>query len=164
MKAPQDIVACLVVLILATAWLPSCSAVDAAEARNAISEAESNLNSAFAAVAKAEVAGADIEGLVIQLREAGDFLSNANVKFRDGNYEAASSLAAECSKAVEGVAPEAVRLTQEAEGAKNDISILTILGTSVGLALLLVLAIAGWSRLRKRYHERVFEMRPEVQE
>jgi hypothetical protein len=145
-------------------WFPTCFAVDAAEARTAINEAESSLNYAFTTVAFAEDAGANIEGLTEQLEIAGDFLSEAHLEFRAENYEDAIHLAVECGNTVNGLADEAVRLMGKTEREKTDSLVLTVVGSGVGLILLVVLGITGWNFLKKRHYGRAFEMKPEVEE
>jgi len=162
MKVCRAVAVCLVTFAFVGTWLPSSFAVDAVEASSVINEAYSSLNSVFAVVVEAESAGADIGGLLVQLRDAGAFLSEANSAFREENYEVARSLAMECIRVVEGVAPEVVRLAEEAEIEKTDSLILAVVGSSIGLVLLLVLGTAGWSYLKKRFYGRFLEMKPKA--
>ena len=164
MKKCQVIIVCIVALILAVEYTPPCFAVDAVEATSAINQAELSLNSAFVAVAKADDAGADVAKLLDKLDAAGDFLSEAHIEFRAGDYEDASLLAVECSSTVEGLATEADLLRAGAERTKTDNLLLTVVGSGAGLVLLLVLGIEGWRVLKKRYFKRSLEMKPEVEE
>ena len=162
MKAYHSAAVYLVVLTLAIAWLPPCFATES-EASIAINEAELDMNLTFATVAAAEDAGADIEVLIGRLTSAGDSLSEAHTAFRAGNYEAASSHAVECSNVLEGLDLEADRLIEKAEREKSDNLILTLAGSGIGVIILLVLAIMGWSVLRERYYSQVPNMKPEVE-
>ncbi|MCW3997873.1 MAG: hypothetical protein NWF10_04815 [Candidatus Bathyarchaeota archaeon] len=164
MKECRAIAICIVALIFAVGYVPVCFAVDVVEATSAINQAELSLNSAFVAVAEADDAGADVVRLLDKLDVAGDFLSGAHLAFRAGDHESASLLAVECSNSVEGLATDAGWLKADAERTKTNNLLLTAVGSGVGLVLLLVLGIVGWRVFKKRYSERVLEMRPEVEE
>ena len=126
--------------------------------------AELRLNSAFAAVTKAQDAGADVGVLLEDLGVAGDFLAEAHLAFRSGDYDSASSLAASCETSVGGVVAEADRLGANAENAQTDSLILTGLFSGIGLTLLLVFGVIGWIILKKRFFDKVLEMKPEVED
>ena len=164
MKKCQAIGFCVVVLMFLAGSVPACFGVDAVEATDAVGQAEVSLNLAFVAVAEAEVAGAEVVGLLERLEVAGDFLSEAHVAFRSGDYEAASLLAVECGNVVEGVVAEAGRLETVADLAKIDNLFLTMFWSGFGLVLLVIFGVVGWMILKNRYFERVLEMRPEVEE
>jgi len=152
------------VSVLIAVWLvPACFAIDAVEASGAISQAERDLGSAYAVVAEAEGAGADVSVLLNKLGSAGDFLSEAYVALRAGEYGNASSLAAECSHSVAGIAGDAARLKADAERARSDRLLFTAGGSGVGLVLLLVFGFFGWRFLKRWYSRRVLDMKPEME-
>jgi len=153
----------VVLMLLAVCFVPGCFAVDAVEANFAIDQAERDLGSAYVVVAEAEDAGADVSALLSKLGGASDFLSAAHVAFRAEDYVAASELAVECSRAVEGVAEDAAYLTADAEKARSDGLIFAVAGSSVGLVLLDVFGFLGWRFLKKRYYKRVLDMKPIVE-
>jgi hypothetical protein len=164
-KGYGSVAVCLIVAMLLAVWLvPACSAVDAVEASSAIGQAERDLGSAYAVVAEAEGAGADVSALLNKLGSAGDFLSEAYGAFRTGDYAGASALATECSNAVKGVADDAARLKTYAEAARSNRLFFTVLGSSVGLVLLAVLGFMGWTLLKQRYLRRALDMKPQVEE
>jgi hypothetical protein len=163
-KSCRSIAVCLTVSMLLAVWfVPACFAVDAVEASGAISQAERDLGSAYVVVAEAESAGADVSVLLNKLGSAGDFLSEAYVAFRAGDYGNASVLAMECSRAVEGVVGDATRLKADAERAHSDRLLLTVTESGVGLILLLVLGFSGWRFLKRRYYGRVLDTKPQVE-
>jgi hypothetical protein len=164
MRKSQVAPVCIVLLILASGCLRICFAVDLNEAAEEINRAEISLNSAFVAVVEAYGAGAEVEGLVKHLEVSGGFLSEANLAFRSGDYEAAILFAAECRNAVSGLVAEAEELEAVAERTKSDTVFLTMFLSGVGFVLLLVLGFVGWLVLKERYFESVLEMRPEVEE
>jgi hypothetical protein len=164
MKNLRNVIVCFAVLTLTTAsFLPTCFAVDATEASGAIGQAEHDLGSAFAVVAEAESAGADVSVLLNKLENADDFLTEAYIAFRAGDYGNARLFAVNCSRAVEGVADDAARFNANAETARSDRLFLTVTESGAGLVLLLVLGFFGWSFLKKRYFKRVLGMKPEVE-
>jgi len=157
--------ACLTVAMLAAAWfMPACFAVDFVEKNAAISSAEHDLKSAYAAVAEAETAGADVYALLNKLSIAGDFLSRAYAAAWAGDYANAKALAVECNSSLEGVAVDAASLKMDAEKAHNNNLLLTVVMSGVGLALLLVFGLLGWKLLKKQYLRRVLDMTPQVEE
>ncbi|UCH01645.1 MAG: hypothetical protein JSV20_07270, partial [Candidatus Bathyarchaeota archaeon] len=147
MKKFQIFAFCIIALIFAGVCMPACCAVDVVEATEAINQAELSLNSAFVAVAEGYKAGADIEELLENLDIAGDFLSEAHMAFRSGDYETANSLAVESGNAVEDIATMANRLMANADNEKTRLLVLTVGGSCIGLILLLVFGIVGWKFL-----------------
>ena len=165
MKSYRNVAVCLAVSVLLVVWLvPACFAVDAVEASGAIGQAERDLGSAYVVVAEAEGAGADVSVLLDKLGSAGDFLSEAYVAFRAGDYGNASLLAMECSHVVEGVAGDAARLKVDAERAHSDRLLLTATASGVGLVLLLVFGFFGWKFLKRWYFRRALDMKPRLGE
>jgi hypothetical protein len=164
-KGYRGVAVCLIVAVLLAVWLvPACFAVDAVEASGAISQAERDLGSAYAVVAEAEGAGADVSVLLNKLGSAGDFLSEAYAAFRTGDYADASALAMECSHAIEGVADDAARLKTDAEAARSNRLLFAVVESSVGLVLLVVFGFLGWKLLKQRYFRRALDMKPQVEE
>jgi len=163
-KSHRSVAICLTVSMLLAVWLvPTCLAVDANEASVAINQAERDLGLAFAMVAEAESAGADVSALLNKLDIAGDFLSEAKAAFGTGDYENANPLAVDCSHTVEGLADDAASLKLDAEKAQSDRLLFTAMWSGVGLVLLLVLGFLGWKFLKRRYFRRILDMKPQVE-
>jgi hypothetical protein len=161
----RSVATCLIMLMLfAILCVPGCFAVDAAEASNTITQAESDLDSAYVAVAEAEGAGADVSALLSKLGGAGDFLSAAYAAFRTGNYSGADSLAMDCSSALEGVVRDSADLKAEAEAARGNGLVFNVVISLVGLVLLGVLGFWGWKLLKQRYFKQILDMKPQVEE
>jgi hypothetical protein len=98
-----------------------------------------------------------------KLGSAGDFLSEAYAAFKTGDYVNANALAAQCSSAINGVADDAARLKTDAEAARSSGLLFAVVGSGVGLVLLVVFGFLGWRLLRRRYFEQTLEMKPEVE-
>jgi hypothetical protein len=162
MKSFRSLAVCLIVLmLLAVCFVPVCFAVDAAKASDAISQAERDLGSAYAAVAEAEGAGANVSALLDKLNAGGVFLSEAHSAFEIGDYGGAFSSAVACSGAVGGVVDDAARLKENAGIAHNAVLLLTAVVSGIGVGVLLVCAFIFWRFLKRWYFRRVLEMKPE---
>jgi hypothetical protein len=156
---------CLAVVgLFVFCFVPVGFAVSSDEAGTALKRAEADLGSAFAAVAEAERAGANVTLLLTRLNVADGFLSEGYAAFRSGNYDSASSSAAACSGSIEGVLDDAGLLRSSAERAQNDRVLLTAVTTGVGLVMLFALGFLGWGFLKKWFSSRVLGLRPLVEE
>ncbi|HLE75670.1 MAG TPA: hypothetical protein VI864_06460 [Candidatus Bathyarchaeia archaeon] len=163
-KTCRSVAVCLIVSMLLTVWLvPACFAVDAAEASGTIDQTEHDLSSAFAMVAEAESAGANVSALLNKLEIAGDFLSRAYAAFGTGDYENANSLAVDCSHTLKGLANDAASLKLDAEKAQGDRLLFTAMWSGMGEVSLLVLGFLGWKFLKRRHFRRVLDMKPQVE-
>ena len=80
-----------------------------------ITQAEETLASAFEAVLDAEMAGANVSGLLGRLNLGGEYLAEAYVWYRLGVSENASRFADLCFEVVGDVGSEAVELRDEAK-------------------------------------------------
>ena len=152
------------VIIFMVSWVPLCYSVNLAEATNELNQAEFNLNSAFAAVTKADNAGADVSRLLDTFYVGSNFLLEANLAFRAGDYDVASIFARECNTVVEGLVIDADKLTIDTERMRNNILLLTFVGSSIGLLLLVILGILFWKILKNRRYKQVLYKRPAVEE
>jgi len=139
-----------------------CFAVDEVEARGLISQAEHDLISAYAAVAAAKDAGANVSALIVRLDEAGGLLARASGLLGVGDYGNASLLAVQCSFTVLGVVDAAETLKVEAEARSRDSFFMSAAVSSVGLSVLFVLSLLGWNFFKKRFFRQVLDMKPEV--
>ena len=154
---------CVGVLLIMVFWfVPVCFAADAAEAGEAITQAELDLNVTYVQVAKADGAGADISGLLNALNSAGTYLSRANAAFNIGDYEGAKVLAMECSNTVAGVASEAANLGSYAQGVHDNMTFLAVFVAVFGVVFVIVFGFVGWRLLRRRYFRGILDKQPKV--
>ena len=159
----RDAFVCVFMLLIMVIWLvPVCFAVDGSEAGKAIDQAERNLNSAYARVAEADSAGADVSVLLNELNSAGIYLSGANAAFNAGDFENAVMMAGNCSDAVSGVASEAANLRSYAEAAHSNTVLSAVFVSIFGLIIITVLGFMGWRFLRRKYFREFLDKRPEV--
>jgi hypothetical protein len=158
-------IAFLVLLVLfLVQFIPVCFAVSSVEAADAIRQAGHDLDVAFISVAEAEGAGANVSVFLDKLNQAGVFLSDANLAFRDGDYESSFYHALVCSAKIEGVAHDALSFKINAEIAHRTVLFWTAYISSIGVGLFFVLAFFGWRFLNKWYFRQVLEMKPVLEE
>lgn len=140
----------------------SSAEIDDDAASSAITSAEMTLVSAYQAVVESEQVGANVSGLLIQLNEAGEFLTKARIKYKLGNHDQAVSLADMCSEISKKVESETAEL-------RNEAFVLWV--TAVGLAttessVLVVAVVLGsfwsWRAFKRRYYKRILKMKPEI--
>jgi len=131
-------------------------------AMSAVDGAEVAVASAYEAVLDAEEAGADVSGLLAELNVAGGYLADAHVWLGFGDFDEAVRLADLCYDAVVDVRNEAFELESEANALSVTDSVLRMAGSMVGVVVVVFLGFVFWRVFRRRYNERVLEMRPEV--
>jgi len=131
-------------------------------AASAVSRAEEVLASAYEAVLEAEGAGANVSVLVARLNEAGDLLAQAQVLYRLEDFEGAARFADLCGEIGEEVRIKALELRDLAVEEASQRFTWTMIGSIVGVVVILCLSFLGWRAFKRRYFRRVLGMRPEV--
>ena len=130
----------------------------------AVSSAEEKLVSVYKAVLDAEKIGADVSPLLERLDLAGNLLAKANMSFRLGDFEDAVSLADSVVSGLEGFESEAANLAGSYQGDWNRRFMLSLVVSAIGILLVIMLGFFGWSRVKKRFVDKVLGMKPEVVE
>ena len=120
------------------------------EAAVAISVAEGRVIDCYVAVRDAEGAGANVSALLLKLGEAGEFLSEAELSFRRGDFDSAFSLAGECQSRLGGVVDEAGVLAEEAVRVGYWDFVVTFGGSLGGVVAVGVCSFAGWQFLKRK--------------
>ena len=151
-----------VIFLFSVQLTPLCLAATFDDARVAVNQAERDVGLAFVAVAEAEGAGANVVELLSKLDEAGVLLSEANHALDVQNYDGAFSSATSANSVVDGVADYAMTLKVLAEKSRGDRLLYAVAISGIGLFLLAVFSFYGWRFLKRRYVERVLDMKPEV--
>jgi len=134
----------------------------AAGAASAVYRAEVAVVSAYEAVLDAEEVGADVSGLLAKLNVAGGYLASANVWFGLGDFENATRFADLCYYSVEDVRSKAVELRNEAYGLWANDLVVKMIGSIVGVVVVVFLGFVVWRVFKRRYCRRVLRLRPEV--
>jgi hypothetical protein len=149
--------------ILFLTLMPSTSASSNQEtAIFSISEADYSMAQAHEAVLDAEEVGADVSGLLDRLDVAGEYLAGAHIWYRLGNFENATRFAGLCFYVVEEVRSEAYRLTEEAYGLWVAGLFVRIVGSFVGVVVVVLLSYVVWRAFKRRYQRRILGLKLEV--
>jgi len=136
--------------------------VSESEASSVLTSAEGIVDSAYQAVLRAEEAGANVSDLLFQLDDAGELLAKAKVAYRLGDFDEVVRSASLCSDIGENVKNEADELRVETYGLRATSFWLTLAGSLVGVVAVGLGSFWGWRFFKKRYYERVLEMKPEI--
>jgi hypothetical protein len=151
--------------ILMLAGLVACDPLHAStgeEASSKITSADDALKLAFKRVLEAEGAGANVSSLMTDLDEAGEFLAEAEVAYRNGNLTGAAGLADSCSALAGTVSVEALALKDSAladsKRAFGSTSIFSTAGASAFVAAL----ILSWLWFKRAHARKLLDMKCEV--
>jgi CHASE3 domain sensor protein len=113
--------------------------------------ANSAVEQAFNAVLDAEKSGANVNGSLSQLNVAESDLANAEISYRNGDYNTAAALA-------DSVLPIAQQVTASAQDAKQtalvssqNAFLSTIALTVIGAIVLVLVLFLVWRRLKQSY-------------
>lgn len=126
-----------------------------------VTEAEEALISAYELVLEAEESGANVSSLLDKLNVGGEYLAEANAYVRLGDSESASHFTGLCVEVVGDVEDEAVFLRDEAVRLGEVDFVVTIIGSVVGVVVVLVAGFVVWRAFSLHYRRRV-ELRSEV--
>jgi len=129
-----------------------------------ISEAEEVLVFAYNAVLDAEKVGGNITGLLEKLNLGGEYLAEAYVYARLEVPQNAKHFASLCIQTVDEVEYDAVLLMEEALKSGDEEFLMRIVSSGFGIITTLVCSIVFWRIFKRRYVERLLELKPEVSE
>jgi len=154
----------LMFLVLASQFFISETFAEASKdvAASALTDAEGVVASAYQAVLKAEEAGANISGLLVQLNEAGGFLARARMAYDFGDFEEATGLANLSRNSGIEVENAAVKLKDSAFFERVQRMWFMMIGSIVGAVLIFLGSFWVWRVFKRRYNRRVLMMKPEV--
>lgn len=131
-------------------------------ATSAISRAEEAVASAYEAVLQAEGSGANVSSLLIRLNDAGGFLAQAHVSYRLEDFDGAARFADLCRQIGEEVRVEAYDLRGLAVEEAVQRFRWTVIGSVLGVAIIVGASFLGWRIFKLRYYRRILGKKPEV--
>ena len=133
------------------------------EATSAISEAERLLAKAYETVLDAESADADVSGLLVRLNDVAALLSEARMAFDVGDFEEAAGFAESTSEVGYEIVDEAELFEMEAANARvhNSWGVLVI--SVLGVSVVVVSSLVGYSFFKRRYYRRLSKMKPRIE-
>lgn len=132
---------------------PASSSEDVASSE--IGRAEEAVVSAYEAVLEAERAWANVSGLLARLNDAVGSLVRAHVSYRAGDFDGAVHLANLCSEAGEKVREEAYKLRNLAVKEAEERFLWTMVGSIVGVGVIVCATFIGWLAFKRRFHQRI---------
>lgn len=127
-----------------------------------VADAEEALVSAYGAVLDAEEAGANVSGLLGRLSVGGEYLAEAYDYVRLGDSENAGRLAGLCVEAVDDLEGEAALMREDAARLERADLLAMVFGSAVGVVVVVVSGVLLWTIFKRRYHEKILKLRPEV--
>jgi len=151
--------------ILMLARLVACGSLHAStgeEAFSKITSADDALKLAFKRVLDAEGAGANVSSLMSDLDEAGEFLAEAEISYRNGNLADALGLADRCSGLAEAVSIEAVALKDSALADSQRVFQSTIIFSTGGTFAFVAVLVLSWFWFKRAHARKLLGMKCEV--
>jgi hypothetical protein len=127
-----------------------------------VSDAGARVGRAFEAVLEAEGAGANVSSLMSDLDEAGEFLAEAEISYRNGNLTDAVGLADRCSGLAEAVSVEAVALKGSALADSQQAFESAFIFSTGGAAVLVEALILSWFLFKRAHARKLLGMKCEV--
>lgn len=149
-------------LLLVPVSVPWVSATNGDAVPLEVAEAEEALVSAYNVVLEAEASGANVSGLLDELNVGAEYLAEAYVWVSLGNSENTNHFAGLCHDIAEDVQSNAVELRDEAKDSWMSEYVVVMLGSVVGVILVVVLCFVGWRVFKRHYRKKVLGLRPEV--
>jgi len=151
--------------ILMLAGLVACGPLHAStgeEASSKITSADDALKLAFKRVLEAEGAGANVSSLMTDLDEAGEFLAEAEVAYRNWNLTGAAGLADSCSAQAGTVSVEALALKDSALADSQQAFGSTFAYSATGASAFVVALILSWFWFKRAHARKLLGMKCEV--
>jgi hypothetical protein len=121
------------------------------DASSAIAEAQQRIEVCYSAAADAAKAGANVTGLLSDLDDAGQLLSNASLAFQNGDYDSAYSFAVQSNSTLVGFEENAASLKNTAVQQGRLVFWVDIVGSTVGTFVVIFGGVLLWFYLKRRY-------------
>jgi VanZ family protein len=121
------------------------------DAAAALSSAQNTISSCYSSARIAESKGANITALTDTLNQAGLLLSQAELAYSSGNFDAAANYAVQSQNKLANFVAQADDLAQTAAQKRNSDFLFNVLGSSVGAVTVVVVGVTLWVLLERRY-------------
>lgn len=151
--------------ILMLAGLVACGPLHAStseEASSKIASADDALKLAFKRALEAEGAGTNVSSLMSDLDEAGEFLAEAEMAYRNGNLTGAAGLADRCSALAGTVSVEALALKDSALADSQRAFQSTIIFSIGGTFAFVAVLVLSWFWFKRVHARKLLGMKCEV--
>lgn len=130
-----------------------CFAVDQAEAKAAVDEAQARVATCYKIAASAAKNGANITDLLAVLNSAGDLLSRADLAFSQSDYSVAHDLAGQCVQSLTGFEDTATGTNKAASQRALADLLMNIATPIAGAFTVVVVGVAVWLLLKRKYSQ-----------
>jgi cobalamin biosynthesis Mg chelatase CobN len=137
--------------LLFAALISSPVSANQSDAATAISSAQNTILPCYDAAKAAEAAGANITSLTNTLNEAGSLLSQAQLAYSQGDFDAATNYAAQSQNKLNGFVSQADNLKQAAAQRESRDYLVNFVGSIVGAVAVVVAGFVIWFFLKRRY-------------
>jgi hypothetical protein len=127
-----------------------------------VAEAEEKMVLAYEVVFEAEEAGANVTGLLDTLQVASEYLAEAYLWDRLGVSVNSSRFAGLCYDLADDVQGDALELRNEAKNSLTRNDSVVMLGSLVGIIVVVALGFVSWRIFNRRYHKKTLRLKPEV--
>jgi hypothetical protein len=162
-RRPKDLAWLLLIIVIAGLLSYGPFHVKgASEASKSVEDADTALHSAFNATLEAELAGANVSGLILRLNEAEGALREAEIALTNGNLSKAVNEADQCVGIAENVKSDADVLKASALDEAQRVLGQSLTFSAVSIAVFAVVLMLVWRRFKREYIGKVLGMRPEV--
>jgi uncharacterized membrane protein YoaK (UPF0700 family) len=131
--------------------LSSTVSANQSDAATAISSAQNTMVICYDAAKAAEAAGANITSLTNTLNEAGSLLSQAQLAYSQGDFDAAANYAVQTQNKLNGFISQADSLKQAAAQRESRDYLVNFVGSIVGAAAVVAAGFVVWFFLKRRY-------------
>jgi hypothetical protein len=146
-KTPIALVMSLVLFVTVLAS-PAWGQADAAAS---MSSAKNTILNCYNAAKDAEAAGANITVITGMLDEAGALLSQAELAYATGDFDAALNLAIQSQNRLSNLIGEANTLKETATQQRNQDFLINVVGSTIGTFAVIIAGLAVWFLLKKKY-------------
>ena len=121
-----------------------------AEAASALVRSENAVFSAYQAVAEASEAGANVSSLLVPLKDAGWFLSHAQIAYKSGDFDSALEYVAQCQEKLDGISADAHALKETAIYDHYMDFLVNVAGPILGAVSVFCVSLFVWFFLKRK--------------
>ena len=143
-------IALVIILLLFVTVVVSPVWADQGDAATAISSAENMILNGYNAAKEAETYGANITILVGTLNEAGSLLSQAELAYTTGDFDAALNFARQSQSVLNNFISETNTLKETAKQQRIQDFLINVIGPIIGSLLVMRGGLAVWHFLKKK--------------
>jgi hypothetical protein len=139
--------------LLLSVYVPLVEASNESVVADGLHNAEEVMTLAYESVLEAEKAGANVSGLLCRLNLGGEYLAEAYVLYRLGDFDNADLFAGLCVEVVGDMRGEAIGLREEAYGRWILDVFVKLIWSILGVIGITILGFVVWRVFSRRYEK-----------